>query len=294
MERPPNKRFHEQRIQKFSIELVDPLGLGGLCLRIADRGLDGAHHGGVEERSGRGAAHFVAMTDSNTLFALQAPAAALAAGLVASLHCVGMCGPLSCSLLTGARERKTWWPHGFYHLGRLLSYASLGALAGGIGAGVVNGLGHRTAPFAPWAFALFFLLLALGWDGFLTRWQARIGVGRNLTRRAYRLTGGARGFALGALTPLIPCGPLYLALWAVTMSGSWLAGSVAMAAYAAGTIPALFAAQSGWGWLSARARPETLQRLRRGLAFAAVGVICARAFVDTDLNALLAGEALCH
>ena len=35
------------------------------------------------------------------LAAVNSPAAALVAGVITSLHCVGMCGPLSCTLLPG-------------------------------------------------------------------------------------------------------------------------------------------------------------------------------------------------
>jgi hypothetical protein len=53
--------------------------------------------------------------------------AAFVAGLVGSPHCIGMCGGFA--VLCGGRVTDTM----FWHLGRLTSYATLGALAGAFG-----------------------------------------------------------------------------------------------------------------------------------------------------------------
>lgn len=234
------------------------------------------------------------MIGGDNLFSLLDPATAFVAGVVTSLHCVGMCGPLSCALIKGPRGGGQFLSHGVYHLGRLGSYSLLGALAGMAGGGLVGWLGDGPARLAPWGFALFFLGMALGFDGFLTRWQAKRGVGRKLVQGAYRAKGYSRGLALGLATPLIPCGPLYLMLWATTMTGSALNGAMVMAAFALGTAPLLLAAQSGWSWMSVRAKPETLVRLRRSIALVAVALVCARAFVDTDIASLMAEDGICH
>jgi len=234
------------------------------------------------------------MIDNGNLFALLDPLAAFAAGSVASLHCVGMCGPLSCSLIGGAGRLSMLGSHSFYHLGRLVSYAALGAVAGGLGERVVSWLGENPGRFAPWAFAAFFVALAFNIDGVFTRWQARKGLGRGVLQKAYRLSGHTRGLSLGLATPLIPCGPLYLILWATTMSGSVADGALVMAAFALGTAPMMLLAQSGWSWLAARMTPRRQSWLRRGLALAAVGLLCMRAFLDTGAESLLSEDGLCH
>jgi uncharacterized protein len=45
----------------------------------------------------------------------------LVMGFMGSLHCAGMCGPVSCSLRNGKQFKS-------YHLGRLISYLILGSL----------------------------------------------------------------------------------------------------------------------------------------------------------------------
>ena len=65
-------------------------------------------------------------------------ASVLAASVLGSLHCVGMCGGLIgfyASGATGQRQRP-WLAHGAYHLTRLAAYSTLGAVAGQLGAGL--------------------------------------------------------------------------------------------------------------------------------------------------------------
>ncbi|MBK1879286.1 sulfite exporter TauE/SafE family protein [Pelagicoccus mobilis] len=234
------------------------------------------------------------MIGDGNLYALLSPVAAFGAGALVSLHCVGMCGPLSCALIGQKKGASVLPSHGVYHLGRLISYSLLGALAGALGSQLVSWVGENPARFAPWAMAAFFVALAFNLDGLFTKWQAKSGVGRGLVQKAYRLSGHTRGFALGALTPLIPCGPLYLMLWATTMSGSAVQGMIVMASFAAGTAPLMLLAQSGWVWLSVRMDATKLAYLRRGLALVAVGLLCLRAFVGTDAEAVISGDGICE
>lgn len=233
------------------------------------------------------------MIEDGNLYALLNPAAALVAGILVSLHCVGMCGPLSCALIGQKKGRSAVSAHAIYHLGRLISYALLGCLAGALGSRVVSWVGENPARFAPWALAAFFVALAFNLDGLFTKWQAKSGIGRGIVQRAYRLSGHTRGFSLGILTPLIPCGPLYLMLWATTMSGSSAQGAIVMGSFALGTMPLMLLAQSGWAWLSLRMDAKKLNYLRRGVALVAVGLLCLRAFVGTDAGSIVSGEGIC-
>ncbi len=234
------------------------------------------------------------MTSDGSLLSLLNPLTAFVAGVVASLHCVGMCGPLSCSMIGSPSKGKMLLPHGLYHIGRLVSYSLLGVLAGVLGSAAISWFGQNPARYAPWAFVVFFLVMALGLDGYLTRWQARKGYGRGIVQWAYRLSGNARGLGLGLVTPLIPCGPLYIMLWATTMTGSAVDGVATMAAFALGTVPLLLLAQAGWSWLSLRTKPQTLARLRRVLAVLAVLAISMRALMDTSAQSLLSWDGFCN
>ncbi|HKO90750.1 MAG TPA: sulfite exporter TauE/SafE family protein, partial [Polyangiaceae bacterium] len=82
-------------------------------------------------------------------------ASIVAASLLGSLHCVGMCGGLIGFYASGAaaERQRPWLAHAAYHLTRLAAYAALGALAGQFGAaldlaGQGWGLGHFGALLA--------------------------------------------------------------------------------------------------------------------------------------------------
>lgn len=233
------------------------------------------------------------MIEDGNLYALLSPVAAFVAGMLVSLHCVGMCGPLSCALIGQKKGCSALPSHGVYHLGRVFSYVLLGTLAGALGSRVVSWVGENPGRYAPWALAAFFVALAFNLDGLFTKWQAKSGIGRGIVQRAYRLSGPTRGFSLGILTPLIPCGPLYLMLWATTMSGSASQGALVMLSFVLGTMPLMLLAQSGWAWLSVRMDARKLGYLRRGVALVAVGLLCMRAFMGTDAEAIVSGEGIC-
>jgi sulfite exporter TauE/SafE len=189
--------------------------------------------------------------------------AAFLLGLLGSLgHCVGMCGPIT--LLLG-RGRALAGPQlALAHLGRITTYALLGAGVGllGLAARGPHG-GHAHGVVAPAG-----LTLAQGGLALLVAaaalYQALALLGRapspelllaGLTRRwgrAMRRSGGEgplRHYAAGLLWGLLPCGLVLTALLTALVAGSPGGGALAMLAFGAGTWPALL----GAGWLARRA-----------------------------------------
>lgn len=201
------------------------------------------------------------------------PSAAFLAGLVTSLHCAGMCGPLACSACISECGRPSQRAMGIYHLTRLASYTLAGGLVGAIGSGLAVLLTGGATRGITWIFALFFLAVALGWDKRL-KWPTPSG----RLSRIFSSPSGPRGKSagLGILTPLLPCAPLYLVLGAAAFSGSALGGASLLLAFGAGTVPLLFFVQNRLGWLQSRWSPTAIDRLRRGLALASVVLLLVR------------------
>jgi len=96
---------------------------------------------------------------------------AFLAGLLGSGHCFGMCGGIAGSLgaLSGASNRGVAWPALQFNLGRLLGYALLGALAGGIlgAAGEILSL----KPLGKWLRGLTAVMVLLIGLRFLIDWR---------------------------------------------------------------------------------------------------------------------------
>ena len=160
-------------------------------------------------------------------------------GLVSSLHCVGMCGPLVMALpvrhLSGMARTIGLL---LYHGGRLFIYVILGGLFGLLGRSIY------LAGFQQW------LSIALGvsilvW-AFLRASGRRSVMGRKLFRPLQALIscwwqspGRGGYFLLGMANGLLPCGMVYLAV-AAAASFTQLGDSMMfMLLFGTGTLPAL-------------------------------------------------------
>lgn len=98
------------------------------------------------------------------------PGSALIAGLVTSLHCAGMCGPLACALMPArAGDADPHTVASVYHLSRLAGYAVLGALAGWLGRFPLQLIGEGGLRWLPWLLVLFFIAVAVRFDQRLPR-----------------------------------------------------------------------------------------------------------------------------
>jgi len=192
---------------------------------------------------------------------LAAPLGAFAIGLATSLHCVAMCGPLACALRVRPLE---------YHLGRLLSYSLAGALCGALGQGLVSMIKSPPMRVLPWVLAAILVIVGLGLEKRLP--QPRLLAGLLLRIRLHH--------SLGLLTPLLPCGPLWLLLAAAAASGTWHEGVLVMATFAAGTIPLPLLMLHFAGKLPARFSPTTLQQIQRSLALVSAALLVWRATVS--------------
>ena len=208
------------------------------------------------------------------LAAVHSPAAAFVAGLVTSLHCAGMCGPLACALMPVRGDRSdAHTVSTVYHLTRIAGYALLGGLAGGIGSAPLQWISGSALRWLPWLLVLFFVALALRWDRFLPKVAF---LGRFVWKVQAWMRGRSRveaAAALGIATPLLPCGPLYFLIAFAMLSGSAARGVETMIAFGLGTVPLLWLAQSQFHWVRQKLSPLWLNRMRVTLGLASALVI---------------------
>jgi len=160
--------------------------------------------------------------------------AAFLLGLAGSLHCVLMCGPLVLAI-NAARRSNT--AHSVaYHGGRLLTYCSLGAISGLLGAGLVFAGFQRWLSIAAGVLILLAALTAFHerWTGFAGKmvFAAKSKFGRLLQNRAVGATA-----LLGGLNGLLPCGMVYIACAAAAAAGTITGGIATMLAFGLGTAP---------------------------------------------------------
>ena len=184
-------------------------------------------------------------------------------GLVGSLHCAGMCGPLALALpVTGNSGVSFATGRLAYNLGRVITYCLLGVVFGLVGktlllAGVQRwvsialGVALLGGLFASRKLSLIKPVTAL--VGFL-----KIKMSRLLRRRSFLALA-----ILGLLNGLLPCGLVYVAGAGATMSASILDGVFYMAAFGFGTIPMMLAIS-----LSGKLVPFSLRlKLQKAIPF---------------------------
>ncbi|MFO1487682.1 MAG: sulfite exporter TauE/SafE family protein [Verrucomicrobiota bacterium] len=162
-------------------------------------------------------------------------------GLVGSLHCAGMCGPLALALPATGRSALSFTASRLaYNLGRVLTYCLMGIVFGLVGktlllAGVQRwmsialGLALLGGLFLSRKISLLKPTTAL--VGFL---KARMGA--LLRERSFTALA-----TLGMLNGLLPCGLVYVAAAGATVAESLPQSVLYMAAFGAGTVPMMLA-----------------------------------------------------
>jgi len=220
----------------------------------------------------------------------------VAASLLGSLHCAGMCGGFVAIAGEGVGGKARFLAQLSYNAGRLVSYAVLGAVAGSLGqaldlAGNAAGIGRVAALVSGSLMILWGMGALLETQGvrvFRGRWTLPKRVTEGLAALR-RLPASWRGFVLGLATTLLPCGWLYA--FAVTAAGtaSPLHGALLMAAFWTGNLPVLL----GLGV----ALSAVVGRVRRHIPiFSAAVIFCVGLFTVTARANLpaFAAEAISH
>lgn len=160
--------------------------------------------------------------------------AAFLAGLLGSLHCIGMCGGFAASCSRSPAGLPAW------HLGRITTYAMLGALAGALGQ-LMPGPAWIPAALASALLVWFALALA----GLVPEPHlVPPGLGSAAQRAARSSSPGAQ-FVFGVVNGFLPCGLVYSALTIPVAAADPLRGAIAMLAFGTGTVPALTFAAVG-------------------------------------------------
>ena len=188
--------------------------------------------------------------------------------------------PRSAPLLPG---RSLLWRQLPYNVGRVATYAVLGAIAGGAGAAALSAAEWLPLQRLLYVIANLFLLalaaaIASKHAGIATLQRAGAALFARflpaIRPSAGREYGAGTGSALGMIWGLVPCALTYGVLPIALFSGGAWQGAAVMLAFGIGTFPNLLAA----GWIVARARRWLDARIVRYAAafllasFAVVGI----------------------
>jgi sulfite exporter TauE/SafE len=219
----------------------------------------------------------------------------LAASLLGSLHCAGMCGPLAAiasapsAPVQVTREQTPLRRHlaaelslaTIYNLGRLVAYAALGAIAGSLGrvlelGGALVGVQRVAAIVSGLVLILAGLIVAAQWFGLSkSTFSLPSGLTSKLTRihaTASRLPAAVRAAIIGLLSAALPCGWLYAFVTAAAGTAHPLDGALVMTAFWLGTVPVMTSVGVGLRRLAAPLRRHV--PIATAIVMIVAGVAC--------------------
>jgi uncharacterized protein len=214
-------------------------------------------------------------------------------GLVGSLHCLGMCGPIVLVLPGSARERWSFLlSRLLYNAGRAITYAFMGLVVGVIGQSIA------LAGYQQWLGIVAGVLMILGvllpskgmrrilparhYDSALAWLKSRLG----------RLLGNSSQsslFSIGLLNGFLPCGLVYMALAGSLTMGSAPGSALYMLLFGLGTLPVMFAASYAGGLITGEMRRKITRLIPvgvvlLGLLFILRGLSLGIPFISPDME----------
>lgn len=229
--------------------------------------------------------------------------AALGLGLGTSLHCLGMCGPIAFSLGLGGENKFNFTLKNLtYQLGRVTTYAALGAILGFIGQGISFAGFQKYLSIIVGVMMITMVLmpknLSTGTSNkFIGKWLIKLksSLGSFIRRKDYSSL-----YITGILNGLLPCGMVYIALAAALGVGDVLGSAIFMALFGLGTIPLMFLAVLFGSVVSVGVRNKILNfipviTIIIGLLFILRGLELGIPYLSPPAEALtIEAESCCH
>lgn len=226
-------------------------------------------------------------------------------GLVSSLHCVGMCGPIAIMIpnaidghdaAISRRIRNIL----LYNGGRTLTYMVYGAVFGLIGKSFSWFGWQQQISIALGVLIMIGLLITLFSkqknNYFLNPVFSKI-------RNGFSILLGKKNasslFGIGLLNGLLPCGMVYLALAGATASGTSVDGAVFMGLFGLGTIPAMASLSFFGSILKPSVRQYTRKLFPAMMFFMAIllivrGMNLGIPFLSPELQTATSTPVSCH
>lgn len=166
-------------------------------------------------------------------------------GLLGSLHCIGMCGPIAIALPGGQSSRlKFSLSRLLYNLGRVVTYGILGAFCGWIGQTIKIAGYQATLSVISGVLILLMIFLPSKFAGRFIKFNFYSLIIANIKSywgKLFKNSSYTSLLFIGFLNGFLPCGLVYIALAASASTGTTVGGLLYMSMFGLGTIPIMFA-----------------------------------------------------
>lgn len=168
-------------------------------------------------------------------------ASAFILGLLGSFHCVGMCGPIAFMLpVDQTNAYKKISQITIYHFGRLLAYCIIGLIFGLIGKSLsIFGFQQQLSIIIGLLMILVVIIPKKTFNKYNFSKPIYKGISKvkSALGQALKKKTTDTFLTIGFLNGFLPCGLVYMAVFAAIASGNALNGSLYMAVFGLGTIP---------------------------------------------------------
>jgi len=165
-------------------------------------------------------------------------------GLIGSIHCIGMCGPLVMALpIAHQNNFQKWRSLILYHFGKISSYAILGVLLGLFGSqlplyGVQENLSIVMGSIML-LYVLYVFVIKANWSPSIIHFNRVYNFIIKKMGLLFKSKNKTAFYFIGFLNGLLPCGMVYVALTSALATQSVVKGGFIMAFFGLGTLPAL-------------------------------------------------------
>lgn len=162
-------------------------------------------------------------------------------GLISSLHCIGMCGPIAMMLPVERNNPSKKATQIFtYHIGRLSAYGTIGFIFGLLGKGFfLAGIQQQLSIFIGVAMICIVLIpekvfakYNFSKPVFKLIFKIKTTLGSQFKNKSYKSL-----FTIGLLNGFLPCGMVYVALFGAIAMQSPTLGVLYMVLFGLGTVP---------------------------------------------------------
>ncbi|GLB53266.1 membrane protein [Neptunitalea chrysea] len=167
-------------------------------------------------------------------------------GFLGSFHCVGMCGPIAFMLpLDRSNHVTKFFQIMSYHMGRFLSYATIGAIFGILGTGFyISGYQQQLSITVGILMLLTVIIpqstlqkVSITKPVYKLISKLKSALGKQFKKRSYSSL-----FTIGLLNGLLPCGLVYMAVFGALALGNPVKSALYMVLFGLGTLPLMSAA----------------------------------------------------
>lgn len=166
---------------------------------------------------------------------------ALIFGLLGSFHCIGMCGPIAFMLPVDRENKvKRVLQISMYHLGRLFTYGLLGLLFGLLGKSFYFFGFQQHLSIVIGVLMILIVILPkkiIDSVSFTKPIYKVLSILKNRLGKELKKKRFDTFFTIGFLNGFLPCGLVYMAIFASIAVGNALSSSLYMILFGIGTIP---------------------------------------------------------